>query len=380
MQRPLLTKNFKRSALAVAIGLASLGAIEHASAYTFIDTDTDKFSIGGRLAYDYQWHAGGGDKDKFLNAGSRVNVVYEHKFFNGWTGGARWEEGFDPLFTTHEGDDHFNRYRYIYASNDTYGTFSVGAQDSVMYDFVDVFTDQPWDFTDYSSQSWMQGYGDGTRLNGARPANTGKYEVTLGDWKLGAMYGTSYKQSSEGATGPNGSALDGNIKRKYLAQAGVNYMPGYDVTLGAAYSHAKLELPGYSSDDDVSTNNWEGAVNWTPGNWFLSAVAGQSRNLVDLSGDTYNNYDLYASYTWPKLIMGKADLQLEGEYSRYQNKSNHNQKLDRKILEAATIWLDGTLIVALDHMWMDDTGDSINGGKAGLYAHDTTALFVRYNY
>ncbi|MGJ8526318.1 hypothetical protein LMG33818_002067 [Halomonadaceae bacterium LMG 33818] len=373
----------KKGLLAAALGVTLLSTVDHASAYTLFDNGTDAFSISGRVAYDYEWHSGGGSKSHMYNAGTRVNVVYQHKFANDWTVLGRWEEGVDPLFTTHKNDNHFNRYRFISVTHPDYGALSFGRQNSVLYDFADVYTDQPWDYTDYTSQAWMQGYGNGNSLNGQRVDNALKYEVNLGKWSLGALYGTRVKSTPAGATYA-GRTLDGNIKRKYMAQVGANYKLTDDLTLGAAYDHAALQLPASANHKKLKTNNWEVAINWTPGNWYLSSVMGKSRNLVDLSGDTYTNWDNYVSYTWPKLIAGAGDLQLEGEYSRYVNDSHRHNSVNRKILEAATIWLNNTLIVALDYMWLDDTkgvvqNDGFTHGK-DLFNHNTAALMVRYNF
>ncbi|MGJ8514947.1 porin [Carnimonas bestiolae] len=381
MPRTAAYTSLTRSTLAVAIGFASLGVAYQASAFTAFENEDNKFVISGRIAYSYDWNYQGTSKDTGLNnGGSRINLAYEHYFDNGWTGFARWEEGLDPLFTTGENDAHFNRYRYLGASNPTYGTITYGRQDSLMYDYVDVFTDQPWNFTDYTAQAWM-----GSDLKGGtRPSRSLKYSVNIDKFTVGAMYGFSYGHVRSG--GPS-SEQDYGYKRKYFYEIGGQYRPGYDVTLGAAFHHAKFKAgegePETNGNTSLSSNGWELGANWTPGNWVFSALGGESRNHADFSGHTWRNYDTFVAYTWPKLLGPAGDLQAYGEYSYAKDRKEKENTINRSILGVASISFSGHFIVALEHMWMDDTEHHTpadGGGKYDLYDHDATTLFVRYNY
>lgn len=396
MPRTAANYSLTRSTLAVAIGIASLGIAYQASAFTAFENETNKFTISGRFAYSYDWNYQGTSKDTGLNnGGTRINLAYEHYFDNGWTGFARWEEGFDALFTTGENDDHFNRYTYVGVSNPTYGTLTIGRQDSLMYDYVDVFTDIPWNFTDYTAQSWMASDLKG----GTRPSRSIKYSVDLGKFTVGAMYGTSYGHIKSGDpvynvnnTDANGNLIatpgqDYGYKRKYFYEVGGQYRPGYDVTLGAVFHHAKFKAgdgeTAINGNKSPSSNGWEMGANWTPGNWMVAALAGESRNHADFTGHTWRNYDTFLSYTWPKLLGPAGDLQGYAEYSYAEDRKEKENTIERSILGLASISFDGHVIVALEHMWMDDTGHRSaenGGGKYDLYDHDATTLFVRYNY
>ncbi|ANF59259.1 porin [Halotalea alkalilenta] len=389
MQRSAHRQIFKHSAIAVAVGLASMATVERAAAFTAFETPNNRFVINGRIAGSYDWNDGGSDEDNFNNAGSRINLVYEHYFADDWTALARTEWGFDPFFQ-HGDDNHTKRHLYVGLSNPTYGTVTVGKQYSVMYDLVDVYTDQPWLYTDYTSQTWM-GYA-GDWLGMQRPDRSIKYVVDVGDWTLGAMYGTSRGDIDSDLVGVNGSELvyaDRGAEREYFAQLAFNYRLGYDVTLFAGYNYARISESGYTAsegvvndtyEDDPNVNNWEVGFNWAPGNWYISALGGESRNLIatDRQGgvmQSARNYDTFAGYTFPGALGEIGDLQLYGQYS-YAKDNDGDARMDRKIFGVAAITFNEQLIIALEHMIMDDKSDT----GADAYDNDVTGILVRYNY
>lgn len=385
MKRHQHSTTLKRSTMAIALGLAGLCVANEASAFVAYEDQANKFIISGSLRYGEEFNHNGGGSSKFFDGGSRVNLVYEHAFKNNWTVMGRWEEGFDPLFTTHNGDNHSNHYKYIALSHPKWGTVSVGKQDDLMYQFVDVWTDQPWWYADYTETSYF-----GNEINGGteRIPSTIKYINTVGKFTFGAMYGWSNGkvkndyQLTEGDKGEIKSRNPYGMKRKYMAQAGAQYAFTKQLTLGSVYNHTQMESANGESADTKKTNvdAWNMGLNWTPGNWFLSAVGGYSKNGdIDINGDghSYTHWGAFGAYTFKGLLGPAGDLQAYYDFNKKQQHGNGNNTVLRNIVGVASLSFNQHVIVALEHMFIGDA----HGNPEGLEGtHDSTTLFARYNF
>ncbi|MGJ8513234.1 porin [Carnimonas bestiolae] len=359
-------------------GVTLLALASDANAFTAFEDEANKLVISGRIAYAYDVNSGGSSSDEHGNAGSRINVAYERLVANEWTLAARWEEAFDPFFSTSEGDNHYNRYLYFGVSHPQYGALTAGRQNTILYDFVDVFTDQPWWYADYSEAS----YG-GSDINGViqRPSDTLKYVVNLGDWTLGAMYGWSRGdiKHDQRYTQVDGDWVENHsshgLERKNFWEVGVQYRPGYDVTLAAAYHHARVDAGSDLGYDEPNANAWNLGVNWAPGNWFLGAVGGKSRNAI-AANTSYNHYGAFAGYTFVGGLGEWGDLQPYYDYN-LRTDQRSDAKLERHIVGLGAIMWHERLILAVDHMWYKDKGSD---GMHIAERHPSTGIYARYNY
>lgn len=368
-------RQFVIGGLALASLQSTFALIPKAEAFTAFETPTDSLLISGRIAYDYQWNRSGTTDDRFGNGGTRLNVAYQHKLSNGWILTGRWEEALDPLYTTHSGDAHFNRQRFVGVTFPEYGTLSFGRQNSLLYDFVDVYTDQPYFYGDYSEMSWS-----GSDLNGSvmRPSSTLKYVVTKGKWTLGAMYGwsrgTLHDHDITGADGEPQRIQYGS-KRKDFVEVGAKFKPSHDVTLSAVYHYAHIKsLENNASYPTPNANAWDLGASWTPGNWYLAAVGGRSRNVVAHNA-VNNHYGTYAQYTFPAVWGDGNDLLVYGLYDlRTDQRSAANK--DRRVIGTAARLFHRQFIVALEHVWNKDK----NSQGDHIYHHDSTVLLARYNF
>lgn len=368
----------KKWGLYTLIGVGSIGVADQAMAFNVFKDANNTFSVSGRFAYEYDFNAAGSDHDAHGNSGSRVNIAYDHHFNNGWIAFGRWEEGFDPFYSTSHGDNHFNRYRYLGISHPTYGTLSIGRQNSLLYDFVDVFTDQPWLYADYSETAWS-----GNDLDGMieRPSDTIKYVVNVDKFTLGAMYG--WRRGDIHHT--NDYYLDNNKvlarsltygnQRKEFEEVGGQYHFTHDLTMGATYHHARIQGSDLEGYRQYNVNAWNTGINWTPGNWFFGADFGQGYHATGPHSKT-NNYAAFAAYTQPRLFGDFGDGQLYYDYN-LQTDQHSKAKVERNILGMAAMLFQNRLILAVDHMWYNDREpDSARVSNS----HPSTGLYVRYNF
>ncbi|MGJ8514621.1 porin [Carnimonas bestiolae] len=362
----------------VMLSALLVGAQTHA--FTAFEDEDNKLIISGRIAYVYQWNAGGTSRNEHGNAASRVNIVYERYLGNDVTVLARWEEGFDPFFSTSEGDNHKNRHKYFGISHPTYGTLTVGRQNTVLYDFVDVFTDQPWYYANYSEVVQQ-----GNDFNGVmqRPSDTIKYEVGIDKWSLGALYGWSrgdIKHDTHYSLNEAGDELleqhySHGMKRKYIAQVGAQYHATKELTFGAGYHHGRVDAGETAGYDEPNANAWNVGATWTPDHWVFSAVGGKTRNAVGID-KAYDHYAAFGGYTFANALGSWGDINVYYDYNLRKDQHS-DDKLERHIVGVgAAIW-EGRIDLALDHMWYKDrTRDD----QKAPNRHPSTALYARYNY
>lgn len=362
-------------ALWLAAGsLFSVLNMASAQAFTAFESPSDTLLISGRIAYAYQWNRSGTTDNRFGNGGTRLNVVYEHTFANHWGLIARWEEGLDPLYTTSQGDSHYNRQRFFGVTHPVYGNLTAGRQTSLLYDFVDVVTDQPYFYGDYSEPSWS-----GNDINGSvmRPSHTLKYVVAHDGWTFGAMYGWSLGDINHhlvDATTQEGLEEQAyGRQRKEMVEVGARYRPGYNLSFSGVYHYARVN----SADGNYrkpNANAYDIGIRWAPGNWFLSAVGGRSRNVVSANA-VNNHWGTFGQYTFPAVWGDGNDLLVYGLYDLRTDQRSEATK-DRRVIGSAARLFHRTFIVALEHVWLKDK--STDGDH--IYHHDSTALMARYNF
>lgn len=327
MTRPLF------ASLSIATALAAFS--HQAGAVTIYETSDDLFTIGGRIANINSWV--NGESYRNANGGSRINLTYQHHLADGWTSIARTEWGFDPFFVEGE-DNHFKRLLFGGFQHDEYGSITIGKQYSAWTDMVAAWTDQLWWYGASASGSYSGRKSDGGREGLGRADNSIYYKNSWDDWTLGLMYQTRDDSTHSGGRpqfNDNGAftgfSAPSGYKRKYTAQAAVEWAVSDTLAFSAALSHSDFEDHNDGNNGDTNVNAWLGGVRWTPGDWYLAVTGGQYRNVI--TGASLGNgeegfspnargYEAIAMYNFKPALAWTDTFQIYGAQNRLWEKDS----------------------------------------------------------
>ncbi|REC94020.1 porin [Kushneria indalinina] len=369
--------------LSLAVTLAALS--HQASAVTVYETADDLFSIGGRIANRSVWE--NGESYRNVNAGSRINLVYQHRFADGWTGIARTEWGFDPFFIEGE-DNHSKRLLFGGFQHADYGSITIGKQLAPWTDMVASWTDQFWVSGASATASYNGREGDGGIEGMARADNSIYYKNSWDDLTLGLMYQTRDDSTHSGgrAQFDETGAFDGfsdpsGYKRKYTTQAALEWAATDEVAFSAAYTHSAIDDQESGESNATNVNAWLGGARWTPGNWYFAVTGGQYRNIINGSNlgngeerfsPSARGYEAVAVYSFENPFAYTDTIQVYGGQNRLWEKDS-SARLSYYTIGAA--WFYDDWIVALEQLLDDSKNDS---GRSR--SNNSTQLLVRFNY
>lgn len=331
---PFTPSRLRRS---VAAGLISMGLLGMASAAQAIEvykTDVDRIEFSGRLAAYAVVQDG--EHDDIYNGGSRVRLIYQHEFQQGWSSIAYAEWGFDPWFK--DGTDaHYKRSLYAGASNDKYGSFTVGKQYGPWYDMVAGNTDWFWINGGEASGTFSGRNGDGGLHGTGRPDNSIYWKKDVGEFTVGLLYQLSHdgKHSND-----EYSLVDGAIvtdtdytgyERDYSYEAALNWNPTDDLTIGGVFHHTELtDYDNSGSAENGDIDAWLLGGHWSPGNWYLAVVGGEYRNhiagsVLDSSEDYVDKArgaEVVVNYKFKDVILGDDSVELYGGLNHLEDTSS----------------------------------------------------------
>ncbi|OHV10888.1 porin [Kushneria phosphatilytica] len=384
---------FNRTRLALSVCTATLLFSQQALAVNLYEDTQNRLEFSGRIAAGSSYVDDIEDDHDVVNAGSRVRLIYEHNFTDGWSSIARAEWGFDPFYR--DGSDaHYKRMLYAGVSNDEYGTILIGKQYSMWYDMVAYWTDWFW-YNGATAQGSFNGRdGDGGFEGNGRPDRAISYKNTWGDWSVGLLFQTS-RDDHETDSVPEYTNIGGQqlvsgyrqrvdgFDRKYTGQGAVVWQPVEDWSFGATYTHSSIDAytTGEEKDEDVDAGLL--AARWTPGNWYFALTAGEYHNLVR-SDDNFGNdegdgivdkargYEGVALYNLKQPMPGTVQL-----YTGLNRLENTDTDARQAFYLAGVAWLtfNENLILSVERKFDDSKGD--DGSDVG---HDETDLLVRYNF
>ncbi|MCE3026919.1 porin [Salinicola sp. DM10] len=371
---------YNKTLLASLLATGTLLASQTAFALTLYETAQDKLTFSGRIAAGSSFVDDTHDDHDPTNAGSRVRLIHEHNFADGWSSIARAEWAFDPFFEDGT-DNHYRRLLYAGVSNDDYGTILIGKQYSLWYDMVAYWTDWFWYNGATAQGSFNGASSDGGFDGNGRPDNAISYQNRFGDWTLGVLYQTS-RNDVPRSVGYSGNLVD--LKRKYTAQGAAVYQPSDEWAFGLTYTHSEIdgELQG-GSDRDENVDAGLLAARWTPGNWYFALTAGEYHNLVrdgEFKGvtnsdgivDEARGYEGVALYNVKQQVPGTVQL-----YTGFNRLEDRDSDARSAFYLAGAAWLlfDDNLILAVERKF--DDSRRADDGHTG---HDETDLLVRYDF
>ncbi|WP_111745985.1 porin [Salinisphaera orenii] len=350
-----------------------------ASAVTLYGSPENRVILNGRLSgYSVLGNGTNHDDRSFHNAGSRIRLGWEHNLFDGWTAIAMSSWGFDPLFKDGQ-DHHYRRQEYVALTNPRYGTLTLGKQYSIFYEMAGIFTDYYW-ATGAAAQGSFNGTGDTSFEGMGRPSRSLSYRNRIGDWSFGLMYQTDDDvQFNEADQEPlNGAKRDSTI------QTAIQWHASDDLTFAGVYSHSDIKRSkgGSSYHNDIDAGLL--GLQWSPGNWYFGATAGQYNNLVrkgefagyDSKGwvDEARGYEIIAMYNI-KYNEIPGDVQVYGGLNRLEDRDSEARNVDR-LVGAAWLLFDHDLIFSVEQSFRGNSRN-VDGESS---AHNRTYLFARYNY
>lgn len=321
------------------------------------------FRFGGSIRPQVNHQTGGNDKSYKRNGfdgGTRFRFSADYFLFDDISWASYYEVGVNipALFNW---DDHYakgahdttRRQLYTGLKSKRLGELYFGQQNSVYYDVVGAKTDI-WDYD-------MVGQAPGNGINGDydgsyRSRQQLKYKNSVGALDLYAAYLFSDDEYLPG----NGL----RYKRKGGGSLGVNYHITHDLAWGTAwnYTHAAVRNPNDGDSKDYDQNIYGTALNWTPGNWTLSAGGGWYENFLTTRKANVHNYfaddawgiEYYAGYKFPVKQFAVKAVQpyVMGDRMEYVN-GRHYQRIDNGV--GATLFLDYGFRVDYEHVFTSST-------------------------
>lgn len=371
--------------LSLAVALAALS--HPAGAVTIYETADDLFSIGGRIANRSIWE--NGQSYRNANSGSRINLVYQRHFSDGWTGIARTEWGFDPFFVNGD-DDHFKRLLFGGFQHEEYGSITIGKQVSPWTDMVAAWTDQflMSGASATGSYNGRSGRSDGGVEGLGRADNSIYYKNSWDEWTLGLMYQTRDDSTNSGGRAQfnengsfNGFSDPSGYKRKYTTQAALEWAANDELAFSAAYSHSGFDDQENGDRTATNVNAWLGGARWTPGDWYFAVTGGQYRNAItdgslgnggDGLSPSARGYEAIGIYSFQNPFAWTDTLQVYGGQNRLWEKDS-SARLSYYTL--GTAWFYSDWIVALEQL-LDDSKNADGRDRR----NNVTQLLVRFNY
>lgn len=264
--------------------------------------------VGGSIRAQYVDRMGsiddGSYKHKGYDGGSRFRFTGKYLLTDHTRLKAYYEPGVDIPHVLNM-SDHYpgdkrrisTRQRYVGIANDSWGTLTVGKQNSVYYDTVGVKTDV-WDHD-------MQGQGPGNGINGDvdgsyRGRRLVNYTNSFGKLDLYA----SWILPSDTLDIPNGGP---NYNRNHGGALAVNYHFTRDFEISAAYSYTDADLDNRQGHDSTHQELAGSAFLWTPGHWYIAAGGGYYHNFVPAGEARLSDYlaehafgaEIFVSRTFP---------------------------------------------------------------------------------
>lgn len=359
------------------------GATAPADAAIVYESSDNRLIVSGRLATASLWrHDTPADDHAPRDFGSRIRGIAEHNFENGWSGLLLSEWAFD-VFQDDETSNRFKREQYAGLSHPRYGTFLAGKQYSVWYDLV-----ASW--TDYFSINGLaaQGTFGGRRLAGAfegigRADRALSYRNRFGNVTVGLMVQAPRDALREETTAA-GIQTRG-VQRNHSLQAAAAWHLAPNLTISGAVAQSDIddydEQPGVRRDTDMTAGLF--GVRWTPGNWYLAAIAGEYHNLIraqtfagrtrDRAADSTRGTESVVAYGLEDIAPGSIQLYagLNALYDRHSSARNVTY-----IQGIRWTLFDARAIIALEHTETD------NKDVAGRTppGEGQTGVLLRYNF
>ncbi|MCZ4059319.1 autotransporter domain-containing protein [Pantoea sp. LMR881] len=329
------------------------------------------FAVGGSIRAQFNHQTGVNDKSYKRNGfdgGTRFRFGADYFLFDDVSWTSYYEVGVNipALFSwdNHYADganDTTRRQLYTGLKSKTWGQLTFGQQNSVYYDVVGAKTD----IWDYDMLAQAPGNGINGDYDGSyRSRKQLKYKNSFGALDIYASYLFNDNEYLPG----NGL----RYKRKGGGSLGVDYHITDDLTWGTAwnYTRAAMRNPNNGDSKDYDQNIVGTALNWTPGNWTLSAGGGWYQNFLTTRQTNVHNYfaddawgiEYYAGYKIPVKQYGLKAVQpyFMGDRLEY-TKGRQYQRIDNGV--GVTLFLDYGFRVDYEHVF---TSSSDNLGDMNL--------------
>ncbi|WP_186436374.1 porin [Cobetia crustatorum] len=394
---PTLTLTPSRLRRIWQTGLLGTGLLAMASpsqAFDVYKTDTDRVEFSGRLSA-YAVFQDGKD-DEIYNGGSRVRLIHEHQFQQGWSSIIRAEWGVDPWFK--DGTDaHYKRMLYAGVAHDKWGRFTAGKQYGPWYDMIAVNTDWFWINGGEASGTFEGRNGDGGLHGTGRPDNSLYWKKDFGQFTTGVMYqlGHDGKHGNDSPVFQNGVIVtDDNglpvmerelsgYERDYSYETALNWQPNEDVTIGGVYHHTELsdyDNNGASENGDIDA--WLLGGHWSPGNWYIALVGGEYRNHI--AGSTLDSSEAFVDkargvefithYSFKNLVPGSDAIEVYAGLNHLKD-TDSEARYAYQILGSA--WLIDDFVFSAEYRF--DNSRQSDGSKYSE-ERDQVMVLARYDF
>lgn len=383
---PLHTHSRLRHAIGAALlGTGLLSMSPMAQAIEVYKTDTDRVEFSGRLAAFAVIQDGA--HDEIYNGGSRVRLIHEHQFEQGWSSIIRAEWGFDPWFK--DGTDaHYKRMLYAGAAHEKWGSFTVGKQYGPWYDMVAVNTDWFWINGGEASGTFEGRSGDGGLHGTGRPDNSLYWKKSFDDVTVGLLYqlGHDGQHSNETSLFEDGVFTTeteySGYERDYSYEAALNWHPNEDFTVGGVFHHTELSDYESGNSENGDIDAWLLGGHWSPGNWYIALVGGEYRNHI--AGSTLDSSEAFVdkargaefvvNYKFKEVIWGDDSVELYGGLNHLED-ADSEARYAYQILGAA--WRVKDLTLATEYRF-----DNSRQSDGSEYSADRDQLMflARYDF